>query len=282
MLFSGATVQYVTAFTSRTPSGDWSLKCDVYLFAPQGDTGSVTVTLFDSVNNSIVISQATQKTSGSGDFKVTVDIPLDSVQISEWNPVGFGLPTRYPLKAHFTSDSKAVPDAPKEIFIGFREVELIQDPLPGGTSFYFRVNGRKVWAKGANWIPADAFSSRVTSLNVLSLFQSFLDANMNMIRVWGGGIYQPDWFYSLADTLGLLVRRICVCMSVFAVHVYIFFCSELATFSSFLSHTYLPLLSPPPSGVGGVHVRMRHVPYRSRLPLLRHAGDTSSGTIDLD
>jgi beta-mannosidase len=69
----------------------------------------------------------------------------------------------------------------------------------------FRVNGHDVFARGANWIPADALAGRITPQAVRNLLQSAVDANMNMIRVWGGGRYEPDWFYDLCDELGLMV-----------------------------------------------------------------------------
>lgn len=89
--------------------------------------------------------------------------------------------------------------------IGFREIDLVSEPDEAGRSFGFRVNGRDVFAKGANWIPADALHGRVTREGVRDLLQSAVDANMNMIRIWGGGRYEPDWFYDLCDELGLMV-----------------------------------------------------------------------------
>lgn len=89
--------------------------------------------------------------------------------------------------------------------IGFRRLELVTEKDAVGTGFKFRVNGRDVFAKGANWIPADALASNITPASVRGLLQSAVDANMNMIRVWGGGRYEPDWFYDLCDELGLMV-----------------------------------------------------------------------------
>ncbi|WP_420828987.1 beta-mannosidase [Ensifer adhaerens] len=89
--------------------------------------------------------------------------------------------------------------------IGFRTAELLTDKDEAGSRFAFRVNGRKIFCKGANWIPADALASRVTREGVEDLLTSAVDANMNMIRVWGGGFYEPDWFYDLCDRLGLMV-----------------------------------------------------------------------------
>lgn len=96
---------------------------------------------------------------------------------------------------------------------GFRCIELVQDPQPGGASFYFRLNGIPIFAKGANVIPMNAFHAVNDELaptelqqnTVTTLLQSARDANFNMVRVWGGGVYQTDEFYDLADDYGLMV-----------------------------------------------------------------------------
>ena len=95
--------------------------------------------------------------------------------------------------------------------IGLRKIEMVnvrdRDPATGreGLSCFFRVNGRPVFAKGANWIPCDAFENRQTPEKYRDLLSSAKEANMNMIRVWGGGQYEKDVFYDLCDELGLMV-----------------------------------------------------------------------------
>src|SRR4029079_10492908 len=89
--------------------------------------------------------------------------------------------------------------------IGLRRLELESAPDPAGRSFLFKVNGHAVFCRGANWIPADALPGRITVEATRDLLQSAIDANMNMLRVWGGGFYEPDWFYGLCDELGLMV-----------------------------------------------------------------------------
>ncbi|MFT6168535.1 MAG: beta-mannosidase [Celeribacter sp.] len=84
-------------------------------------------------------------------------------------------------------------------------MELITEKDEAGVGFKFRVNGRDVFAKGANWIPADALSGKIDRDEVEQLLQSAVDANMNMIRIWGGGRYEPTWFYDLCDEMGLMV-----------------------------------------------------------------------------
>ncbi len=76
---------------------------------------------------------------------------------------------------------------------------------PTGKSFFVKVNGAPVFMKGANWIPADSFNARVTPERYRFLLESAAATHMNMLRVWGGGIYEDDQFYALCDELGLLV-----------------------------------------------------------------------------
>jgi len=89
--------------------------------------------------------------------------------------------------------------------IGLRRLEWIVEKDDIDHSFKVRINGRDITAMGANWIPADALPLRITPETVRPLLESARDANMNMIRVWGGGQYEPDWFYDLCDELGLMV-----------------------------------------------------------------------------
>ncbi|WP_333816852.1 beta-mannosidase [Tabrizicola sp.] len=100
--------------------------------------------------------------------------------------------------------------------IGLRDLKLVSEPGAAGRSFGMQVNGRPIFAKGANWIPADALFGRITPDSVHGLLQSAVDANMNMIRIWGGGRYEPDWFYDLCDELGLMVWQ----DFMFACHLY--------------------------------------------------------------
>ncbi|KAB0368277.1 hypothetical protein FD755_020043 [Muntiacus reevesi] len=88
----------------------------------------------------------------------------------------------------------------------FRTVELVEEPIQDspGLSFYFKINGLPIFLKGSNWIPADLFQDRVTSAMLRLLLQSVVDANMNALRVWGGGIYEQDEFYKLCDELGIM------------------------------------------------------------------------------
>ena len=99
---------------------------------------------------------------------------------------------------------------------GLRDARLIAEKDAAGLGFKFAINGRDIFARGANWIPADALAGRITGEATRDLLQSAVDANMNMIRVWGGGRYEPDWFYDLCDELGLMVWQ----DFMFSCHIY--------------------------------------------------------------
>ena len=85
-------------------------------------------------------------------------------------------------------------------------MELVQDPIDEGLTFYFRVNSLPIFAKGSNYIPGSIFPELSTKVEtILPLLTAVKEANMNMLRVWGGGMYESDLFYELADQLGILI-----------------------------------------------------------------------------
>jgi len=115
-----------------------------------------------------------------------------------WWPSGSGEQALYRLSVELPTD-----EVTKQI--GLRTIELITTPDASGSRFAFKVNGREIFCRGANWIPADALFSLSSPEKTEDLLQSAKAANMNMIRVWGGGFYEQDHFYDLCDRLGLMV-----------------------------------------------------------------------------
>jgi len=121
-----------------------------------------------------------------------------------WWPSGLGAQKLYTIET-ILYDGKGTTHEKRKTRIGLRTLEVVHERDKEGKSFFIKVNGAPVFMKGANWIPADSFVTRVTEDRTRFLLQSAVDANMNMLRVWGGGIYESDRFYELCDELGLLV-----------------------------------------------------------------------------
>ncbi|ESU21611.1 beta-mannosidase [Flavobacterium cauense R2A-7] len=120
-----------------------------------------------------------------------------------WWCNGLGEAYLYPF-AISLSDAKGNSDK-KEMNIGLRTVELVQEMDKVGKSFYFKLNGVPVFMKGANYIPPDSFLPKAKDSVYKSIVKNAVDANMNMLRVWGGGVYADDAFYEECDKKGILV-----------------------------------------------------------------------------
>ena len=89
--------------------------------------------------------------------------------------------------------------------VSTNNIKLVQQKDSTGTSFYFEEGGKPIYCKGANWIPADMFVTRIKKADYRKMLISAKNANMNMLRVWGGGIYEADDFYDLCDSLGIMI-----------------------------------------------------------------------------
>lgn len=120
-----------------------------------------------------------------------------------WWPHGKGKQPLYRLEAALRDQKNRIVDL-KLYHVGLRTIELERKPDRWGESFRFKVNGLPIYCKGACWIPANSFVTAGEKL-IEQLIDSAVKANMNMIRVWGGGIYEADRFYDLCDRAGLLV-----------------------------------------------------------------------------
>ena len=132
-----------------------------------------------------------------------VSIPSEVASPVRWMPNGWGKPALYDFSAQIIVEDKVV--AEQSHRIGLRTVRLVNEKDKDGESFYFEVNGVPMFAKGANYIPQDALLTNVTTERYQTLFRDIREANMNVIRVWGGGTYEDDRFYDLADENGILV-----------------------------------------------------------------------------
>ncbi|MEE7560487.1 glycoside hydrolase family 2 protein, partial [Xanthomonas sp. Kuri4-2] len=130
-------------------------------------------------------------------------VPVRIAQPRRWFPAGYGAQDRYTFIARI-GDGQGERQQLERV-AGLRTVELRREPDAWGRSMAFVINGIPVFAKGANLIPLDMFPSRVSEASMRRTLQDARDANMNMLRMWGGGHYQDDRFYAIADELGIMI-----------------------------------------------------------------------------
>ncbi len=133
----------------------------------------------------------------------TVVVALEAPDVETWWPVGYGTQPLYDLSVDLRTGDDLLDSWRRRV--GFRSIEVDTAPDEIGAPFTFIVNGVPVFIKGANWIPDDHLLTRVTRERLRRRFTQALDANINLLRVWGGGIYESDDFYELADEMGLMV-----------------------------------------------------------------------------
>jgi len=126
---------------------------------------------------------------------------IDNPQL--WWPNGYGEQPLYTVEAALSSNGEELGRLSRTI--GLRTIKLERKKDAHGRGFTFVVNSVRVFCKGANWVPADQFPARITDERYQYLIASAARANMNMLRVWGGGFYEDDRFYDLCDEYGILI-----------------------------------------------------------------------------
>ncbi len=136
----------------------------------------------------------------AGHDEVTLEVELGAVE--RWWPAGHGAQPLYGVRLELTAGDEVLDTATRRV--GFRTLRWDTEPDAVGTPFQLVVNDRPILVKGVNWIPDDAFPTRVDRARYATRLAQAKAANVNLVRVWGGGIYEPDDFYDVCDELGLL------------------------------------------------------------------------------
>ncbi|MGY5765531.1 glycoside hydrolase family 2 protein [Brachybacterium sp. DNPG3] len=137
-----------------------------------------------------------------GDQRSAV-ITLELPEVPVWWPVGYGDQPLVDLRLEAREGEALLDDWSRRV--GFRTVAVDTEPDEHGTPFTFVVNGRRIFAKGVNWIPDDHLLTTIDRDRLARRIDQALDAHCNMVRVWGGGIHESDDFYELCDESGLMV-----------------------------------------------------------------------------
>jgi len=204
--YSGPRIRYTKTEqdheTVDGESGAVDLTVRTGVDAPAAGKYDLTVSVADAETTETVSLEA-------GEQEVETTVTVQDPEL--WWPNGYGDQPLYDMTVDIADGSGAVAGTGTEVAdsvtdrIGFRDVELVVEPDDVGTSFYFEVNGTEIFAKGANTIPTAPMYGDVSEARYDHLLESAVDANMNMLRVWGGGYYEFDYFYERCDELGILV-----------------------------------------------------------------------------
>ena len=122
-----------------------------------------------------------------------------------WYPKGVGEPYLYDVAVTLSQDGNTLDSRAHKAGIRTTELVRIPDKDGNGCSFGFKINGKPIFCKGSNWVPCDVLLPRVKPEMLEFIVKSVADVNMNMLRVWGGGTYEEDYFYEMCDKYGIMV-----------------------------------------------------------------------------
>ncbi|WP_237152908.1 beta-mannosidase [Oryzibacter oryziterrae] len=181
-----AYLQHRQAFAA---DGSVTVTFEIRIEAPAAAEETVSLRL-----GSVSTSQAVRLVPGTNVVSLAVSVDKPDL----WWPAGSGAQTLYDVEARVGSIVRR-----QRIGLRALEVNTRRDAI--GVPLTVRINGRDIFCRGANWIPGDALPSAITPENVRPLLEDAVAVGMNMLRVWGGGQYETDWFYDLCDELGILI-----------------------------------------------------------------------------
>ncbi|WP_455602644.1 beta-mannosidase [Bacteroides rodentium] len=170
----------------------------VELDADKGMDG-VLVTITDEATGRVLGERQADLKRGTN--RVNVDFVLHKPKL--WWSNGLGEPFLYRFRTDIIAGGDLLDSKTERV--GIRSLKVVHQPDKDGHTFYIELNGRPVFAKGANYIPSDNFLPRVTPENYERTILDAVGVNMNMLRVWGGGIYENDVFYDLCDEYGIMI-----------------------------------------------------------------------------
>lgn len=144
---------------------------------------------------------AEKRFAADGDVFAKIPFELKNAQLWWPNEMGEQSMTTFVVKIF---ENEQLVDS-KDVTTGIRKIELVEEPDSIGSAMFFKVNGKKVYIKGANYIPEEMLESWMSKDKTIKLLAECVPAHFNMLRVWGGGIYPPDFFFDVCDSLGIMV-----------------------------------------------------------------------------
>ncbi|XP_060805160.1 beta-mannosidase [Amyelois transitella] len=235
--YNGAIIRSITTFTEKQ-NMKWHLKIKAYLESDRTRkhiVGYLSAAITVEGKQTITVGKDVDvQTRDDGTVEVDINMVLSENVIRHWWPNGYGEQQLYDLKVFLSTKGNKDEVSEKHLKIGFRTIEVIQENATKvlgnttagqGLTFYFKINGYPLFMKGSNWIPAHILPERGDDRSIVDgLLSAARDAHMTMLRVWGGGVYESDYFYQKCDELGILIWQ-----------DFLFACSMYPAYTEFLN-----------------------------------------------
>jgi len=194
---------FIYSKLKNSSSADIYIEGEIENFTDKGLITDINISL-NSDHTKVVSKLKFSNSIAPGINRISTKINIKNPRL--WFPRTLGIPYLYNFKLDITEKDKILDKYNTNI--GIREVTLLQEPIPtpeNGKTFTFMVNGVKVFCKGANWVPSDSILARVSRDKYWNLVKLAAEANFNMFRIWGGGIYEDKNFYEACDYYGIMV-----------------------------------------------------------------------------
>ncbi len=177
------------------------IDAEIELYSVTSVSSEKTITLSYGLKDAEPVSVSVNAILQPG--KNSIKIPIEIINPKLWMPINWGKQHLYDFTATVLDSDGTIAEETQRT--GLRTVRLVQEPDEHGRSFYFEVNGKPIFAKGANYIPGEIMRSQQDDAYYKRMFDNMEDANFNFVRVWGGGTYEDNTFYEEADERGILV-----------------------------------------------------------------------------
>ncbi|MBR4837972.1 MAG: glycoside hydrolase family 2 protein [Bacteroidales bacterium] len=192
--WSGFKIENVSILTENLDGNDAEMSANIRVFSNEKHDLKFVVSNEDN--------RLCEKTIAV-DGQCHVKIPFELKNANLWWPNGIWEQTMTDFVVDVYENDELI--GSQNVRTGIRKIELVEEPDSIGSAMYFKVNGKKVYIKGANYIPEEMIETWMSKEKTIKLLAECVPACFNMLRVWGGGIYPPDWFYDICDSLGIMV-----------------------------------------------------------------------------
>ena len=199
--YDNARVDDIFIYTQELKKNNALMGLEIAATNRTKDAQNVKITCFDPQNKPVW-----NTTKSIANEPLKLDFEIAEPQI--WWSNGLGEHPLYRVQVElFDTKGKLLHQKSVETGIRTVEIEEIKDKEGNGSSFTVILNGKRVYIKGGNWVPADPFPARITKNQYATLLKQAQDAGVNMLRVWGGGIFEPQEFWDLCNRMGILASQ---------------------------------------------------------------------------